>query len=149
MKTKSLCSLLAVFTALLLAGCESLGDSLAERFTPPPPVVRTLEASPDRVFTAATAALEAMGYTIRSARPKTGVIEASGRLFLADSFRAANQHSCRLEITATPDGAAVVRLEVREASEERTNAGAMRQAERIVPEGGTHKRFFEELQGRL
>lgn len=147
MKTKSI-TLLAVFTALLLGGCEAVGGSLVERFNPSP-VVRTFESTPERAFTAAVGALESMGYTIRSSRPKRGVIEAAGRLHLADSFRSSDQHSCRVVISATPDGAAVVRLEVRESSEERTNAGAMRQTERAVPQGGTHARFFEELQHRL
>lgn len=148
MKTKSLFSALAVFAALLLGGCESVGGSLAARFSPVP-VVRTFEAPPERVFVAAKAALETMGYTIRSARPKRGVIEATGRVAIDDSFRSSGQYLCQVEITPTPDGAAVVRLEVREASEERTNAGAMRQAERVIPNGGTHERFFEELQRRL
>ena len=140
--------LLVLGAALLAGGCDSVGGAMAERFAPAP-VVRTFEAKPERAFAAATAALEAMGYTIRSARPKTGVIEAAGRLAIDDSFRSTDQHSCRVEITATPDGAAVVRLEVRESSEERTNAGAMRQSERVLPLGGTHERFFSELQSRL
>ena len=149
MKLKHFSLGLGVVAALFLGGCESVGGSLSERFSPAP-VVRTFEAPPERAFAAARGALEAMGYIIRSARPKSGVIEATGRLALDDSFRSADQHSCRVEITATPDGvAAVVRLEVREASEERTNAGAMRQSERVLPQGGTHLRFFEELQRRL
>lgn len=148
MKTKSILSALAVLAALMLGGCESVGGSLAERFSPAP-VVRTFEAPPERAFVAAKAALETMGYTIRSARPKRGVIEATGRVTVDDSFRSSDQYSCQVEITPTPDGAAVVRLEVREASEERTNAGAMRQSERVLPQGGTHARFFEELQSRL
>ncbi|MBK8479047.1 MAG: hypothetical protein IPL39_23020 [Opitutaceae bacterium] len=148
MKTKSILPALAVLVALLLGGCESVGGSLAARFSPVP-VVRTFEAPPERAFVAAKAALETMGYTIRSARPKSGVIEATGRVAIDDSFRSSDQYSCRVEVTSTPDGAAVVRLEVREASEERTNAGAMRQTERVIPNGGTHERFFEELQRRL
>ena len=148
MKLKLVCSVLALGAALFLAGCESMGDSLAERFSPAP-VVRTFEAPPERAFVAAKGALEDMGYTIRHARAKTGVIEATGLLAIDDSFRSSDQHLCRVEITPTPDGAALVRLEVREASEERTNAGAMRQSERVLPLGGTHERFFAELQSRL
>jgi hypothetical protein len=148
MKLKLVLSVLALAAALFVGGCDSVGSPLAERFSPAP-VVRTFEATPERAFAAAKGALEAMGYTIRSARVKTGVIEATGRLAIDDSFRSSDQHSCRVEITPTPDGAAVVRLEVREAAEERTNAGAMRQSERVLPQGGTHERFFAELQSRL
>jgi hypothetical protein len=148
MKPKLVCSVLALVVASFMGGCESMGDSLAERFSPAP-VVRTFEAAPEHAFAAAKGALEAMGYTIRHARVKTGVIEATGRLSIDDSFRSSDQHLCRVDITPTPDGAALVRLEVREASEERTNAGAMRQSERVLPFGGTHERFFAELQSRL
>lgn len=148
MKSKQVFSVLALLAAVLLAGCHSMGGSLSERFNPAP-VVRTFEAPQDRVFVAAKAALEAMGYTVRSALPTRGVIEASGRIFQDNSFRSTDQHSCRVEITSTREGAVTVRLEVRKASEERTAAGAMSQSERVVPEGGTHARFFEELQGRL
>jgi hypothetical protein len=148
MKLKSLFSLPALLAALLLGGCQSMGGSLAERFNPAP-VVRTFEAPQDRVFVAAKAALEALGYTVRSALPKRGVIEASGRLFLDNSFRSSDQLSCRVEITPTLEGPVAVRLEVRKASEERTAAGAMSQSERVLPQGATHDRFFEELQRRL
>ncbi len=148
MNTKSLSLVLALGAAFFVAGCDTIGEPLAERFNPPP-VKRIVEAAPDRAFSAAVASLKEMGYVIRTAKAKTGLIEAYGRLGIDDSFRSTNQHNCRVTITATPDGAAEVRIEVREQLEERTGAGAMRQSEQTLPFGGIHQRFYDELQSRL
>ncbi len=148
MKTKSLTLLLALGAAVFLGGCDTIGEPLSRRFNPPP-VKEVVEAPANRVFDAAVAALREMGYTIRSAKPKQGLIEAYGRLGIDDAFRASNQHNCKVTIVATPDGAADVQIEVREQVEERTGAGLMRQSEQVLPRGGVHQRFFDELRSRL
>ncbi len=148
MNTKFLSLLLAIGAAVLLGGCDTIGEPLGRRFNPPP-VQEIVEAPAERVFDAAVAALREMGYTIRSAKPKQGLIEAYGRLGIDDAFRSSNQHNCKVTIVATPDGAADVQLEVREQVEERTGAGQMRQSEQILPRGGVHERFYAEVRSRL
>lgn len=148
MNTKTLVFALAASAMLLTAGCDTIGDPLAARFNPAP-VERVVEAPAAKVFEAAVASLRAMGYTIRSARARTGEIEAYGRLGIDDGFRSSSQHNIRVRISGTDDGAARVGLEVREQAEERTGAGAYRQSEQTLPPGGIHERFFAELQSRL
>lgn len=148
MKTKLLSLVFALGAILFTAGCDTIGEPLAERFNRPP-VKHTFEAPEAKVFTAAVASLREMGYTIRSAKAKTGTIEAYGRLGIDDSFRSSNQHNCRVTIAALPDGSADVQFEVREQVEERTTAGSYRQSEQVLPFGGIHQRFFDELQSRL
>lgn len=148
MKSKLLSLGLALGAVFFLGGCDTIGEPLAERFSPPP-VKRVVEAPPARVFDAAVAALREMGYTIRSAKAKEGMIEAYGRLGIDDSFRSSSQRNCRVWITATPDGASDVRIEVREQVEEKTGAGAMRQSEQTLPFGGVHQHFYDQLQSRL
>lgn len=148
MNTKSISLALALGAAFLLGGCDTIGEPLADRFSPPP-VTRIVEAPPARVFDAAVASLRSMGFTIRSAHAKAGTVEAYGRIGIDDSFRASSQRNCRVRIAATPDGAADVQFEVREQVEERTGAGAMRQSEQTLPFGGLHQRFFDEVQSRL
>lgn len=149
MKTKLLLLVLALAAGFVVTGCDSIGEPLAARFNHPP-VKRVFEAPPAKVFPAAVAALREMGYVIASAKEKAGTIEAYGRLGIDDSFRASSQHNCRVTITPTPDGAACdVEIEVREQVEERTGAGGMRQSEQVLPLGGIHQRFFDEVQRRL
>ena len=148
MKSQFLALSLALGAAFLLAGCDTIGEPLGERFNRPP-VTQVFAAPAPEVFDAAVASLRAMGYTLRSAKAAAGVIEAYGRLGIDDSFRESSQHNCRVTITETPDGAADVRIEVREQMEERTGAGLMRQSERVLPRGGVHERFFAEVQARL
>ncbi len=148
MKTKLVSLLLALAAALFTGGCETVGEPFAQRFSQPA-VHRVIEAKPERAFAAAVASLRGMGYTIRRAKAKDGVIEAYGRLGIDDSFRSSNQHNCTAATTETPDGAADVRFEVREQVEERTGAGLMRQSEQTLPFGGIHQHFYDELQRRL
>ncbi len=148
MNTKLLSLLLALGAAFLMAGCDTIGEPLSERFSPPP-VKRVVEAPAARVFAAAKEALVAMGYRIGASSPKSGRLEAYGRLMVDDGFRASTQHNCRVTIVELPDGACDVQFEVREQMEERTGAGAMRQSEQTLPWGGVHERFFAEVQARL
>ena len=148
MRTKLFPLVFALAAIVFTAGCDTVGEPLAARFNRPP-VQRTFEAPAEKVFPAAVAALREMGYTIRSARAKSGTIEAYGRLGIDDSFRSSNQHNCRVTISDLPDGSADVQLEVREQVEERTTAGGYRQSEQELPFGGIHQRFFDELQSRL
>ena len=148
MKSRLLILVLALGAAFPFAGCDTIGEPLTERFNRPM-VAQTFEAPAAKVFDAAVASLRAMGYTIRTAKGSAGVIEAYGRLGIDDSFRASNQHNCRVTIAATPDGAAEVQIEVREQVEERSGAGIMRQSEQVLPRGGVHERFFAEVQARL
>jgi hypothetical protein len=148
MKTKLLLLVFALGAAFPFVGCDSIGEPIAERFNHPP-VKRAFEAPTEKVFAAAVASLREMGYTIRAAKEKTGTIEAYGRLGIDDSFRTSNQHNCRVTINALPDGSSDVQIEVREQVEERTGAGAYRQSEQVLPFGGIHQRFFDEIQSRL
>jgi hypothetical protein len=148
MNTKLLLLVLALGAAFPFAGCDTIGEPIAERFNHPP-VKQVFEAPTAKVFAASVASLREMGYTIRSAKEKQGTIEAYGRLGIDDSFRTSSQHNCRVTINALPDGSSDVQLEVREQVEERTGAGGMRQSEQVLPLGGVHQRFFEEVQSRL
>ena len=134
--------------ALALAGCQSVNESVRAHFTQAP-VVRTIEADRDRTFKAALAALKAMNYTVARARAKEGVIEATGRIHAADNLRSAQQYTLHIEIEATADGWAEVKVEARELVEEQTAGGAMIRSERPIPQGTPHNRFFDELQRRL
>ncbi len=148
MQTRFPSLVLALVALLFTAGCETIGEPLATRFDRPP-VERVYEAPETRVFEAAVAALKEMGYTIRSARPRTGEIEAYGRLGIDDSFSASSQHNCRARVLETAEGVTKVEFEVRRQVEERTGAGLYRQSEQEMPEGGIHERFFLELESRL
>ncbi|MFT3829195.1 MAG: hypothetical protein QM691_05745 [Opitutaceae bacterium] len=148
MHTKLLSLVFALGAVLCTTGCDTVGEPLAERLSRPP-VKRSFEAPEAKVFTAAVASLREMGYAIRSTKAKSGTIEAYGRLGIDDSFRSSNQHNCRVTIAALPDGSVEVQFEVREQVEERTTAGGYRQSEQVLPFGGIHQRFFDELQSRL
>ena len=149
MKTRLLSLVCAIGALLATAGCDSVGQPIAARFAAPPPVTQVVEAPSTKVFPAAVAALREMGYTIRRAKEKEGVIEAYGRIDLDDSFRSSSQHNCKVVITVLPDGACDVQLEVRDQVEERTGAGGMFQSEKVRPYGGIHERFYDELRRRL
>lgn len=148
MKTRFLLPALALGAAWAFSGCGSIGEPLAERFHRPP-VVQSFTAPADKVFAAARDALQAMGYTIRTAHPQTGEIEAFGAVGIDDRFRSADQRNCRVRVVPLPDGSVDVRLEVREQMEERTASGMARQSERVLPQGAIHDHFFAELQRRL
>ena len=148
MKSKLLVLALALGATFPFAGCDTIGEPIAARFNHPP-VKQVFEAPTPQVFAAAVASLREMGYTIRSAKEKLGTIEAYGRLGIDDSFRTSNQHNCRVTINALPDGSSDVQIEVREQVEERTGAGGYRQSEQVLPVGGVHQRFFEEVRSRL
>lgn len=149
MQTRLLSLVCALGAMLATAGCDSVGQPIAERFATPPPVKQIVEAPSAKVFPAAVAALREMGYTIRRAKEKDGVIEAYGRIDLDDSFRSSSQHNCKVVISVLPDGACDVQFEVRDQVEERTGAGGMYQNEKVRPYGGIHERFYDELRRRL
>lgn len=148
MKTRFLSLSLALGAVLFTAGCDTIGEPLAARFDRPA-VERMFEAPESRVFEAAVAALKEMGYTIRSARARSGEIEAYGRLGINDRFNASSQHNCRVRVLETAEGLTKVEFEVRQQVEERTGAGQYRQSEQELPEGGIHERFFLEIETRL
>jgi len=148
MKTRILTLVLALGAVLFVAGCDTVGEPLARRFNPTP-VKQVVEAPIEKVFPAAVAALKEMGYKIRRATQKEGVIEAYGRLDIDDSFRSSSQHNCRVVITALLDGSCDVQIEVRDQVEEHTGAGGLRQTEQVRPFGGIHQRFYDEVHRRL
>lgn len=148
MNTRFLSLVLALGAAVFTGGCDTIVQPVAARFDRPP-VERVYEAPESRVFEAAVAGLKEMGYVIRAARPRVGVIEAFGRSSIDDSFSSSMQYNCRVRVMETADGVTKVALEVRQQVEERTGAGQFRQSERELPESGIHLRFFTEIESRL
>jgi len=139
---------LSLLVAVVLTGCQSVSNSVNAHFTQAP-VVRTVEADRDRTFHAALAALKAMNYTVNRSRAREGLIEATGRIYADSNLRSAQQYTLHIEIEATADGRADVKVEARELVEEQRAGGSMMRSERPIPQGTPHNRFFDELLRRL
>lgn len=133
----------------LLAGCESVRDSVRERFTSMPPQMRVVPGDAKQVFAAARLAMARFGYSMVRGGPAQGEIEGVTRIGGGEDFRSSQQREITIQLEALGNGSAEVRVLIKEIVEDQFSKVSNPATETSVRDVSVYDAFFEELQRQL
>lgn len=131
--------LIAVFSALLFAGCESV--SVPDRFAAVPPQVITVNGDVEEVYLAAQKAFKRLDFVVT--RSVMGRVEAASAIKTSVTFGDSKQVVARVRITEAEPGKSEVELSVTEEVTSESMGGTRQHALR---EHSLFQIYFATLQ---
>lgn len=99
---------------LALAGCETMGERLRDKFGPAPSRMQTYEADQIRTYEAAMAVVGQLGFRVLRRGAAQGQIDAVSAMRTDDAFRGARQLDMKIRLEPTLDGGTEVRVTLTE-----------------------------------
>lgn len=136
-----LCSL-----ALLLAGCESVSNRVAQRFKPVAPQVKDYAKPSREVFEAAQRVFKTMDFVVTRAGQAQGIMEAHSRLLPGADFGSHRQFVFKVRFTALDPALTRVSALLQRDEDDRAAAGANSEELGVH---GLYDSFFAALQQEL
>ncbi len=134
---------LLFLSLLLLSGCDSMSDSVRERFSPVPPKVRQFDGDLRTVFTAAQIAFKRLDCVLTDSSGAPSHLEASSRIIRSETMRDSRQLVMTLHLHDVGAGKVEVEALVSLQVENNTLGGSSAQNQR---EHGFYETFFTTLQ---
>lgn len=132
--------------AFLYAGCESVSNRVAQRFTPATPQVRDYAKPARDVFEAAQQAFKTLDFTVTRAGQAQGIIEAHSRLLPGADFGSHRQFVFKVRFTALEPALTRVSAVLQRDEDDRTASGANSEDLSVH---GLYDSFFAALQQEL
>ena len=133
----------------LLAGCESVRDTVRDRFTSMPPQVRVVQGDAKQVFAAARLAMARFGYEMVRGGAAQGEIEGVTRIGGGEDFRSSQQREITIHLESLGNGSIAVRVVIKEIVEDEFSKVSNPATETPVRDTPVYDAFFEELQRQL
>lgn len=134
-------SCLAVFAALLLAGCNSMPERLNTRLDAVPPQVHDFAGSQEQVYVAAKKAFSRLDFNVT--RSSMGRIEAASSIHTSTAFADSRQLVARVAIHEVGSGKCEVELSLTQDVSSQSFGGTHSTALR---DHGFFATYFAELQ---
>jgi len=139
---RTIISLLFLST-LFMTGCESMPQSVRERFGPVPPKVRQFDGDLRTVFTAAQLAFKRLDFVLTDSSGAPSQLEASSRIISSESMGDSRQLVMTLHLHEAGPGKTEVSALVSLQIESNSLGGHSAQNQR---EHGFYENFFTTLQ---
>jgi hypothetical protein len=135
--------LLAAVAALLLAGCESVSDSIHSEFNAGAPHSRTYHGEGGEVSAAVILALKRLDFTVTSPGGGSDHIEASGHIQQSGGLSGSRQLVADVRLLGAGPGETEVQLLLTEQSDDGTPTGRM---EKPLKDSGLYATFFDTIK---
>ena len=139
---RTLVSLLCLFS-FLLAGCDSMPDTVRERFSPVPPKVKTFAGDVRTVFAAAKVAFKRLDFVVTDASAAHSRLEAASQILTSTGLGDSRQTVMNLSLHE--DGAGQTVVEALISVQIENTSGGVRSAEK-KREHGFYDNFFATLE---
>ena len=109
---------------------------------------QTFEAAPDKVFSAAKAALDALSFKADRVATAQGILDATRRLQPGDNVRDARQLTMRIKIDGAPGGA-LVSVVIREVTDTNFNEHTAMGTTKSLSESSLYALYFSAISQEL
>ncbi|HEY4299319.1 MAG TPA: hypothetical protein VGM73_00505 [Candidatus Didemnitutus sp.] len=136
-------SLLAAIAALLLAGCDSVSDTIHSGFNSTAPHSRTFHGEGGEVSAAVILALKRLDFTVTSPGGGSDHIEASGHIQQTGGLSGSRQLLADVRLLGAGPGETEVQLLLSEQSDDGTPTGRM---EKPLKDSGIYGTFFDTIK---
>jgi len=148
MKTSALFSLFA--GAFLLAGCDSVPDTMREGLGVELPVHQRVYAADQKsTYAAALAALPQMGYHYERGGPAQGELEALSSISTGESMSSSEQFRLKAKFEPALDGGTQVTVKMTEIIQEDAEHDLGRATESPLEDTPLYEVFFRTIQQEL
>lgn len=141
--------ILMAVVAGMPAGCDSVRESMRERFTPMQPKVRIVQGDSKQVFTAARAAMGRLGFEMVRGGPAQGELEGLTPIGGGNDLQSSRQRDMTVHLTALGDGRVEVRVLIQEIEEDRYSRLSNPATSTPVRDPTVYDTFFDELERQL
>jgi len=133
----------------LLAGCESMRESMRDRFSPMPPKVRVVQGDTKQVFAAARLAMARLGFEMVRGGPAQGELEGLTRIGGGNDLYSSRQRDMTVHLEPLGDGRVEVRVVMQEIEEDRYSKLSNPATSTPVRESAVYDAFFDDLERQL
>jgi len=130
---------------LVLAGCETVGERMRDKFGPAPSKVRIYEADQSRTYAAAMDVVDQLGFRVLRGGAAQGRIDAVSALRSDDAFRGSRQLDMKIRLNPTLDGGTEVRVTLTELIQDDYNKSSGMGMAVPLREMPVYAVFFREL----
>lgn len=135
--------------SLLLAGCESFGERVTEKFRPVPPRAETFAVDEKGAYAAARTALTELAFTITGSSAARGKIEAAGPIGAGDTIKGSRQITASISIVPLIDGGTSVEISLLEVIQDDFDRGASMGTQTPLRDTPLYDVFFRKMRQSL